>query len=148
MRMHNISMKTKVERKKLLEVLRKNLEQHSHIVKEAREGYISKAKRELQVRLEQLRKGKAVSLSFTLSPPMDYSEVYKNVISMMEWNTNDFVELQADEFRQLVKDEWDWKETFLRGTMAFSKMSSDLYNESYGGNSDEDCSIGEAPQQT
>ena len=137
MRMHNINMKTKVDKKKLLETLRKNLEQHSSIVKEARDGYVEKAEKELELRLEQLRKGKVVSLSFALTPPMDYSEVYKNVISMMEWNTNEFVELQADEFRQLVNDEWDWKQNFLRGTMAYSKMSSDIYNESYG-DSDED----------
>lgn len=134
MRMHNINMKTRVDKRKLLEALRSNLSRHSAIVQEARDGYIQAAKKALEIRLEQLRKGKVVALSFTLTPPEDYSEIYKNVISMLEWNSNDYVELQADEFRQLVEDKWDWQKNWLFGNTRYSKMSEDLYTKEYGDN--------------
>lgn len=133
MRMHNISMTTRVERNKLLATLKDNLARHSSIVQEARDGYIKKAREALERRMEQLRKGQVVSLSFTMQPPTDYSEIYKNTISMLEWNTEDYVELKADEFRQLVKDEWDWSVDWLSSNRVYSKKAHDWLNESMGG---------------
>ncbi len=133
MRMSNIKMTTRVERLKLLETLRRNMSKHSEIVQEARDGYIKKARIALESRLEQLRKGHLVSLLFTLTPPLDYSEVYQNTISMLEWNTDDYVELQADEFRQLVRDEWDWTSEFTNTNAAYSKKAWDWMNDSVGG---------------
>ena len=126
MRMSNISMTTSVDRLKLLLTLKLNLSKHSEIVKEAREGYIKKAMREVERRLLELRKGRVVTLSFSLSPPVDHSEVYRSAIQMLEWNTEDKIELKADEFRQLVMDEWDWSRSFLVGNSLYSKTASDL----------------------
>ena len=133
MRMNNVKMLTKVPRLKLLETLKSNLAKHSSIVQEARDGYIKKAKLALESRLEQLRKGQLVTLQFTLSPPVDYSEVYKSAIAMLEWNENQFVELQADEFRQLVQDEWDWTDGFLASNSAYSRQSWNWLQEKTGG---------------
>src|SRR3954447_23861856 len=106
MAMHraNIRMSTTVEKSKLLETLQANLARHQRIVQEARDGYIKRAKEALEKRLEQLRTGKLVSLTFALTPPADYSEVYRNSIEMLQWNTEERIELEADEFRQLVRD--------------------------------------------
>jgi hypothetical protein len=118
--MANIRMTTTVEKTRLLETLRANMARHQQIVQEARDGYISQAREALEKRLEQLRTGELVSLIFHLQPPADYTEVYENSIAMLEWNTADRVELEADEFRQLVRDEWDWTETFLAGNSPYS----------------------------
>ena len=120
MRMANIRMTTTVEKTRLLETLRANMARHQQIVQEARDGYISQAREALEKRLEQLRTGELVSLIFHLQPPADYTEVYENSIAMLEWNTADMVELEADEFRQLVRDEWDWTERFLAGNSTYS----------------------------
>jgi len=133
MRMNNIKMTTKVPRQKLLETLRSNLSRHASIVQEARNGYITKARVALERRLEQLRKGEMVSLQFTLTPPTDYTEVYKSAISMLEWNTDETIELQADEFRQLVEDEWDWTNSFLSSNMGYSQRATNWLNEKMGG---------------
>ncbi len=112
MRNANIAMTTTVNKIDLLATLRKNREGHKEIVQEARNGYIKKARLALEHRLEELRTGKLVALSFNLQTPLDYTEVYDNSIAMLEWNTRAEIELQADEFRQLVRDEWDWSSSF------------------------------------
>lgn len=112
MRMSNVRMSTTVDKTKLLAALRKNLERHGAIVREALAEYITQAKQHVLAKLEQLKEGRPVALVFHLSPPQDYSEVYRSTIQMLEWNTAAEVELQADEFRQLVEDKWDWKDGF------------------------------------
>lgn len=125
MRMSNIKMTTRVERAKLLATLRANLAEHRRIVEDARLGYVEKAKRALESRLAQLRDGRPVALGFhDLKPPVDHSEVYRNSIEMLEWNTQEFVDLEADEFRQLVRDEWDWTDGFLQETSGYSALAA------------------------
>jgi hypothetical protein len=123
-------MTTKVSRERLLTALRANLENHSQIVKEAVAGYLAKAREALAKRMDQLAKGTVVSLSFSLNPPQDHSEVYKTVIRMLEWNTSDMVELEADEFRQLVEDKWDWSGSFLHTNAVYSKKAFDQLQSS------------------
>lgn len=129
----NIRMTTKVNKQKLLETLRANLAKHADVVQEAREGYVQKAKEVLEKRLDQIKRGEVVGLQFTLNPPSDHSEVYKNSICMLEWHTGEEVELEADEFRQLVRDEWDWTGSFYNSTAPFSKKALDWVNELQGG---------------
>lgn len=137
MRKANIRMTTTVEKSKLLETLQANLERHRRIVQEARDGYIKKAREALEKRLEQLRTGKLVSLAFSLTPPADYSEVYRNSIEMLQWNTEERIELEADEFRQLVRDEWDWTEHFLHSNRTYSVTAAGLSQGVAGSERDE-----------
>jgi hypothetical protein len=111
--MQNINMHSTVSREDLLRKVKANRDQHSRVVQEARDGYIAKAKEALAQRLEQLRTGKLVSLQFSLTPPADYTKTYDTVISMLEWSRDETVALEADEFRQLVLDEWDWTHGFI-----------------------------------
>ncbi len=126
MRMSNIRMTTTVDLDKLLVTLRGNLERHSKIVQEARDGYIEQAKEAVGRKLEELRQGKVVALAFSLSPPQDYSEVYRTTIKMLEWSTDRNVELQADEFRQLVEDQWDWSDSFIHSNAGYSATARKL----------------------
>ncbi len=121
MRMNNINMKTTVKRVDLLETLRINKTKHKSIVQEAREGYVKRAKKELLARLERISKGEVIALTFALNPPQDYTEVYENSIRMLEWNNDELVVLGADEFRQLVRDEWDWTNEFHEVSASYSK---------------------------
>lgn len=112
MRLTNIQMVTKVDKKTLLEKVKQNLENHLKIVAEAREGYLEKAADALEKALDKVSKGEVIELTFKLRPPVDYSDIYKSVIIMLEWHQNDFIELAPDEFRQLVEDRWEWGESF------------------------------------
>lgn len=128
-----ISMTTSVPKQKLLETLRANLAKHTEVVQEARDGYIKKAKKALEKRMEQLRKGQLVSLQFTLTPPADYSNVYKNAISMLEWNTDEIVKLEPGEFKKLVHDEWDWTTNWLRSSSGYTQKAQSWLDELQGG---------------
>ncbi len=126
MRMNNINRQTVVKKDNLLKTLRENHEKHSKIVDEARKGYVEQAKEAITKRLEQLKEGKIVSLTFHLNPPLDYSEVYRTTIKMLEWTTEDKLTLAADEFRQLVLDEWSWTESFYGSNKRFSATASQI----------------------
>lgn len=123
MRLSNINMTTKVKKADLLHTLEQNLANHLDIVAEAKEGYLKKAAAELEHRLNRIRAGEVVNLNFSLKMPVDNSEVYINSIEMLKWNTEEVVELAADEFRQLVRDEWDWSENFYGSNSEYSVMA-------------------------
>jgi len=119
-----LSMTTTVPKTKLLEHLRKNRSEHKQIVAEARDGYLRQAKEELEKRLEQLRHGKLVSLHFDLTPPRDYTHIYDQAIEMLEWNTATDVVLQADEFDNIVRDNWNWMREFLTSNSLYSATAT------------------------
>lgn len=123
---HNITMTSKVKKETLLKKLRENLEQHSRIVAEARAGYLKKAREALEHRLRDLGEGKIVHLGFDLIFPSDHSEVYRSVIKMLEWTTEDEITLAADEFRQLVEDEWGWTGQFFASNKMYSGTAAHI----------------------
>lgn len=123
MRLSNIRMTTKVDRNDLLKQLRDNLTKHQAIVAEAKAGYLIEAKKRLEIMLQKVEKGEVFPLQSSLTVPPDHSEVYLNSIAMLEWNRDAFVELEADEFRQLVRDEWDWTDTFYGSSSAYSSLA-------------------------
>jgi hypothetical protein len=141
MRMQNIRMSTTVSKAQLLETLKANLAKHKEQVAAATAGYIEKAKAEANKIIAQLRKGNPVVVRSSLVIPTDHSEVYENSIRMLEWNVDETITLEADEFRQLVRDEWDW-------SCHFNALVSD-YTGQFGGKarktSDEDEAVGGAP---
>lgn len=125
--MHALSkMTVRANTKDVLSKLRSNRETHAMIVKEAREGYVEKAKLALMARLDDLKSGKIVSLHFSLSPPQDYTKVYDTAINMLEIHQEDTVELDAQQVRNLYMDEWDWRDQFLATNAHYSKMARDI----------------------
>lgn len=117
-------IEVKVSRPKLLEILVKNLDAHKAIVKEAREGYVAKAKEVLEKRLAELSNGKVVSLSFNLAVPVDNSREYNTLIGMLGMSTEETVTLSATEYRCMVEDNWGWKSSFLLSNSAYSQTAS------------------------
>ncbi len=117
---YGIQMNITCDKDEILEKLRANLEQHSKLVAEARDGYVKRAATELEKKLALVREGKVVSLSFHLKVPKDYSTVYKTAIQMLEHHQEERIVLSATEFRQLVEDEWDWTREFFGSNSAYS----------------------------
>lgn len=116
----NIDMNVTCDKNEILSKLRTNLEQHSKLVIEAREGYVKRATVELQKRLDQVKSGKINGLSISLRAPKDYSTVYKTSIAMLEAHTENTIVLSATVFRQLVEDEWDWSGDFFGSNSLYS----------------------------
>jgi hypothetical protein len=127
----NMDLTTTVKKDTLLEALRKNREQHSRIVAEARKGYIEKAKQAILAKLDELQSGKVAALSFGLVPPADHTEAYDTTIQMLEWHTGQEVTLSATEFRNFVMDEWDWAQHFLHSNSMYSQTAASEYKSKY-----------------
>ena len=116
-------MVVKVKVADLISKLEANREQHAAIVAEARAGYLAKAKRVLEERLETIAREKIVSLSFTLSTPQDHTAEYDTALGMLRMAVESNIDLNAGDYRQLVEDEWGWTDQFLYGNACYSSTS-------------------------
>lgn len=116
----------KIEREKLLEIVKANRENHRNIFLEALEGYRREVIRLLEERLEQARKGKRVTHIISLVQPMDQTREYDRVIRMLELTIDNPVELTEMEFAQYVQDEWNWRGAFLHSNAAYSVSAAKL----------------------
>jgi hypothetical protein len=119
-------MEIKADRKEILEKLKKNRETHAQIVKEAREGYVEEAQKVLAKRMAEIKEGKLVGLTFSLSPPQDFTHVYDTAITMLEFEKRETVRLNDGQVRTLIMDEWDWTRNFL---VSNSRMSASAMAE-------------------
>jgi hypothetical protein len=66
-----------------------------------------------------------VALTFRLTPPQDHTKTYDTAIRMMELHTEETLVLTAQQVRNLIQDEWDWKQAWLTGNSRYSKLASD-----------------------
>lgn len=76
---------------------------------------------QLRARLAELDQEKPVNLAFKLNVPKDFTKVYDTTIGMLSQHTGETVELNADEYRHLVEDEWDWTREFINTNYAYSR---------------------------
>lgn len=120
----NIKMQVTCKTADVLATLRTNRAQHSEIVAEAREGYVKRARIELEQKLEKIKAGKIVSLYIALKPPEDNTSAYDTAIRMLEMHQDDTISLSASEVRMLVQDEWDWADQFLLNNAGYSVTSA------------------------
>jgi hypothetical protein len=121
MRQLNVNMKVTVRRQDLLERLRSNRAVHATIVEEAERGYRKEATIKALQFMHAIEDGKIESFNkYAIHTPVSYLSAYDTVIQMLEWCQDDVVELTADEFRQFVEDQWDWKDGFITSNAAYS----------------------------
>lgn len=116
------------EKDSVLKTLIANRTEHSEIVKEARKGFIEKARTALKKRLEELESGKLVEMTFNLYPPQDQTKVYDTAIKMLEMHTDKTIALSSDQVRCLIMDEWDWTNAFLTTASAYSNSARNKLN--------------------
>ena len=134
-----------VEKKRILEIIKRNKENHVEEYKEAMKGYrvgvvagleklmgnIQDMSNEVELSLEEARNGGKLKTSFSLdvySPftdlikPESHEKEYETVIGMIELDTGVEVELDRGEYRNYVQDDWDWSDSFNQ------QVSGSLYN--------------------
>lgn len=100
----------------VLERLRTNRKRHASVFAEAREAYRLEAIQKLSERLEQLRSGEVVKLTFKLRPPVSHLQEYDTIISMLELHREEHIELSYSEVQRLIEDNWDWMDDFARNS--------------------------------
>jgi hypothetical protein len=120
-------MKTvRVNKSELLEILRENRKKHTVEYKESIKAYRVKAADLLKKELEKIVNGKKFEIRFDLTKPLSHEKDYDLIIKMVEMSVDTIIELEQNEFNQLVNDEWNWKSGF---------MSSIYSNSGYSGSS-------------
>lgn len=114
-------MKTvKVEKSELLTHLSNNRKAHIVEYDQAILGYREALVQAFAKALKEAKAGKDISHTVSVTRPKNYVEHYDKIISMLEWTTDEFIELDQMEFTMYVQDEWAWKNDF--------KVTSSLYN--------------------
>ena len=102
--------KIKVNKNQLIEILKKNKEEHASIYSVAYEKYrqriISSLKEHIQA--AENSKNKKIKFRFNLTEPQNYIDEYNRAIQMLEMSVDEVVELTEQEFTNFVQDEWSW----------------------------------------
>ena len=127
--MLRLDLNVTVDRVKLLERLKANRETHAQVVAEARTGYLREAERRIKTRLSELQSGKMVALVFRLQVPVDRTDVYDTAIGMLEMHTAETIDLEAQNYRELVEDKWDWSGEFWGTNKMYSASATKMAEE-------------------
>lgn len=113
-----------VSTSELLAKLRENRDRHGKMYKEAVEGFLKEAKTKLESKLELVGRGVIRDISVSLHPPTDYTSQYETTIGMLEMHQEDTIELDYDEYRCFVEDEWDWLSGWLTSNSRWSNTAA------------------------
>lgn len=101
----------KINKDKLLEILRENKEKHVNEYKEALKDFKLAVIKICNENMEIVEAGK-LELKPMPPKPATYESLYANAIRMLELSVDDVIEITEHDFRKLVQDEWEWKQVF------------------------------------
>ena len=114
----------KVKCDRLLTILKDNRKEHREIFVEAVDGYRKAAIKALDARLDEVKKGLKLSLSFRLEEPQDMTKQYDLIIKMLEMSIDTEIELTQKEFANYVQDDWSWMGQFLASNSGYSQRAA------------------------
>lgn len=110
----------KVERDRLLSTLQENRAKHVEEYTTAVEQYRVEAEKALRKRALEVRDGKTLKTAIDLPEPRSFEEEYDRAIAMVEWSTEPQIELDEQDFRAFVLDEWNWRGHFAATTSLYN----------------------------
>lgn len=138
----------KVNRLRLLEVLKANREKHLAVFNEAMAGYkelalkkveeafagledrLAKKKVEITARIESFTPETADEFSdwltileavtVSLKKPVSYAGAYDAAVDMFDFEVRDEVELSGAELQCFIRDVWDWSYEFTTTNIAYT----------------------------
>lgn len=112
-------MNTVIEKKKLLDIIRANKTEHRDTYEAAKKAYKQKGIELLERLIGRLRDGNTLKPHLDLPIPEDHTEDYDRAIQMLVLDSRENIELNEQEFRQFVQDEWDWKRQWQFSTSSY-----------------------------
>jgi hypothetical protein len=100
----------RLQKAKLMEIIRKNREEHHAIFLEAQKKYREVAIKLLDRQLSAAREGKPFVLRqfVELVQPVDHTADYDRAIQMLELSVDEVITLSTADFSNLVQDQWQW----------------------------------------
>ena len=109
----------KVNKQKLLEVLKSNREEFLTIYEAAMEKYRAAAIEKLESMLDAAKNGEKIQHSFQLAVPNNYENDFSEAIAMIEWAIGDEIELDSSDFSCYVLNKWHWIDSFAGSVGAY-----------------------------
>lgn len=110
----------KVNKGKLLAILRENRDKHRKTFLEAQTVYRKAVIDELDVMLKAARDGSTIRKHVNMAAPEDHTEDYDQLIGLLELSEDTVVDLDNTEYRNYVRDTWAWSAKANRINQAYS----------------------------
>lgn len=104
---HHGSRKIKVEKADLIAKIKENKENHIVEYGKAVIAYKKEALRQLEIQTKKINEG-GLNAKLDLITPINNADNYDKILQMFEWEVDDVVELEQNEFIEYVQDETDF----------------------------------------
>lgn len=111
----------RLDRDEFVAKVQKNRDEHRAVFEKAVEGYRERWVCELERRLRDIRRGRAIDQYFSLPEPEDHTEDYDRILTMARMSVDEVIDLSDDEFAMYVMDQWSWKSSFTRTTAMYAR---------------------------
>jgi|18_taG_2_1085343.scaffolds.fasta_scaffold58069_2 hypothetical protein len=102
-----------VDKHKMLDTIKKNMDQHLVAYKEAMLGFEKHYKSVLEDMINRFEFDNEIKSHVSFDIPKSHEEDYKSIIEMLEMSVDDVVYVTYDQFQRYVRDNWEWKKDFL-----------------------------------
>ena len=115
----------KIEKKKLLAIVRENKEKHIKEYEESVTDYKAGAIKIAKEHVELAKTGeldKIAKIRAMPSAPVSHEKEYDRAIRMLELSVEKEIEVEEDIFNQLVLDEWSWKHQFVASASLYKTL--------------------------
>lgn len=109
-----------VYRERLLEVLRSNRSIHAETFQKAMKGYTRETIKELEQKLADVKAGKEIQRHMINVAPACHTDEYDEVIGLLEMSDQETLILDQSLYRQYVKDDWGWKQSWVASTSTYT----------------------------
>ena len=96
-----------VKKSQLIEQLKANKANHIKEYEKAVIAYKEEALKQLNQQIKEVEQGSLIA-KLNLVTPINNADEYDKIIEMFEWEINDDVELEQNEFNEFVLDEFDF----------------------------------------
>lgn len=115
----NNELEITVDKKELLKALKANRATHDAEYQKAKIGFRKLLIVELEKKLALAKDGKKVELEFKNRKPTNNLNDYDDVIGMLELATDKEIDLNHVQYKQYVKNEWDWTKQWSTSNIAY-----------------------------
>lgn len=103
----------RVSKEFLLKKLAENREIHKDTYEKARDAWHKKVIKTLETELKKVKADKLYSPNVYVQAPYSYESSYDKVIDILTASLDTEFILSSTEFSQYVRDEWQWKNSFI-----------------------------------
>lgn len=111
-----------ISKEKLLSKIKENRNSHQKQHEDALEGWQEKVIVGLEDFLNKAKSGIEFYTHLDLPEPESYTQDYDDIIAQIEWNEEKVIELDLNDFKKFILDDWNWKNDFLGTNAFYSKL--------------------------